>query len=867
MNTTQLIESLTDIFDNQKERLVFWYDPDQEFSDVVPALALQGVTIIQCDQESLLELKIRLELKDREGRFLLYFPYAEPEPDKDWLLDMKLYSRTFHADRASIILNDLGLSHQSMRSHLESRKKFFNSQDRFARLKQFVTPDDLENELDMKMIAVLVKADQAGLFDILMKLFGAMGEDIQTLPKPWEEIEKFGLDAFFWDRMAATFGYRVSPPSLSDVLIRLLVNDLALTLDGVTPAALKHFLFKDSSLATNASVFVAQWRNHLGHHRTYRRLSALVSQELGMDTLLGGYNEAELLHVMTFESVEQHIIRTIRTKIVHPHLGDFDRLKTAILHRRDSYWASVRDAEESSKNIYKTAYAALDAVLELFELRQKFDAGFSYPTPLEMFRAYTSELFRFDQLYRLFHEAAAGVQLAGWDVLKEVKTSVEACYSDWYLDRLAMTWDSFMPGSEGLLENWTLDGIGKQKDFFTNHVKPILRSKPTSRVFVIISDGMRYEVAEELTRNINTKSRFKANLEPLWGVLPSYTALGMASLIPRTKYGYKQGTDQIQVDDQPCGSLEQRKTILGKREGICVHVEDLLAMNKDAGRDFIRPYRLVYVYHDQIDGNGHTATSAGEVFAGARAAVDTLTSLIRWIVNGLNGTNIFVTADHGFIYQDKPLGDLEKSGLDLLPEGIIKKNKRFILGNNLGSGEKIWAGTTDVTAGTIDPMEFWIPRGANRFYFSGGAQFIHGGAMPQEVIVPLVRVRELEGKTKVRDSVTRVGVSLLGSNRRIVNNIQKWKFIQTEKVSERTLSRSLVISIRDGDKLISDEVTATFDSASDAMEERTRSVKLMLKKGTYDNTKEYGLILRDPTTQIEYERIPVYIDLAFMNDF
>ena len=139
--------------------------------------------------------------------------------------------------------------------------------------------------------------------------------------------------------------------------------------------------------------------------------------------------------------------------------------------------------------------------------------------------------------------------------------------------------------------------------------------------------------------------------------------------------------------------------------------------------------------------------------------------------------------------------------------------------------------------------------------------------MPQEIVVPIVQVRELEGKTAANEAVKQVGVSLLGSNRKIVNSIQKFELIQTEKVSARMMPRTLVVSLRDGELLISNEETITFDSSSDSMEERKRAVKLMLKKGSYDNKKEYFLVFRDPGTQIEYERIPMAIDLAFMNDF
>ena len=59
--------------------------------------------------------------------------------------------------------------------------------------------------------------------------------------------------------------------------------------------------------------------------------------------------------------------------------------------------------------------------------------------------------------------------------------------------------------------------------------------------------------------------------------------------------------------------------------------------------------------------------------------------------------------------------------------------------------------------------------------------------MLQEIAVPVITIKELEGKSAQQAVVRKVGVSLLGSSRRVVNNFQKFEFIQTEKVSERNL--------------------------------------------------------------------------------
>jgi hypothetical protein len=136
--------------------------------------------------------------------------------------------------------------------------------------------------------------------------------------------------------------------------------------------------------------------------------------------------------------------------------------------------------------------------------------------------------------------------------------------------------------------------------------------------------------------------------------------------------------------------------------------------------------------------------------------------------------------------------------------------------------------------------------------------------MPQEIVVPVVVVKESDTeKAKTR----LVEVSLLGSSNKVVTNKQRFEFIQTEAVSERVLPLTLLLSIRDGDRSVSDEQILTFDSTSPMLDERKRSVMLTLAAGNYDRTKDYFLVARDAKTKAEAWRAPLRIDLAFSNDF
>ena len=169
-----------------------------------------------------------------------------------------------------------------------------------------------------------------------------------------------------------------------------------------------------------------------------------------------------------------------------------------------------------------------------------------------------------------------------------------------------------------------------------------------------------------------------------------------------------------------------------------------------------------------------------------------------------------------------------------------------------------------MTAGTSYSLEFWVPKGANRFHFAGGARYVHGGAMLQEIVVPIVTVKGLRGVEKP----SKVNVSLLGTVKKIVNNMQRFEFIQTEAISEKVRPVTMSVSLRDdADQLISNEITLTFDSASDQMNDRKTSASLIVKSGPYDKKREFYLVMRDTADNTEIDRIPLTIDLSFGNEF
>lgn len=82
MDTQKITESLSKIFHTEGHRIVFWYDQDQEFLDTFQSLDLDDIKLVNLSEESLLEIKVRLELEDLDSKYLLYSPTQEPEPER-----------------------------------------------------------------------------------------------------------------------------------------------------------------------------------------------------------------------------------------------------------------------------------------------------------------------------------------------------------------------------------------------------------------------------------------------------------------------------------------------------------------------------------------------------------------------------------------------------------------------------------------------------------------------------------------------------------------------------------------------------------------------------------------------------------------
>lgn len=281
----------------------------------------------------------------------------------------------------------------------------------------------------------------------------------------------------------------------------------------------------------------------------------------------------------------------------------------------------------------------------------------------------------------------------------------------------------------------------------------------------------------------------------------------------------------------------------------------------------MRDTQLVYVYHNVVDARGDSAATESETFLAVEQAINELDELARKVILQFNTSTVLITADHGFLFQVSKLDAADRTTLVEKPSDTLKSKKRYVIADSLPANPSLWHGSTKNTAGTTSDTHFWIPKGANRFHFVGGARFVHGGAMPQEIVVPVVVVQQMRGEKAEQRSKRKVNIISPKSSLRMVNNIQSFDLMQTEAVSEQVLPVTVTVAIYDGDQSVSSEETVTFDCATDLMSERTRKVKLSLSGTDFDRRQDYFLVIKDKDFNTELERYRVTIDLAFTDDF
>jgi len=827
----RISQALSRLFD--KHRIVFWYDTKQELRSDYDAVSIPGVEKLEIANNEY-GLKHRILRETPEQKFLLYKEGPQPEDLDNWLLDVQLAHGEFRTDQIAIWLSELELGLE-FAEIAQAHTEFFQAIKRKEALKKLLKPDDTAGQLRLKMLAVCAGSEPR-MDSVVETLLQQLAEDRDDGIRL---IERCGLDSFLWEQLTRFYGYEAGEPSLRDFVIELFKSCYAMGTDG------------EVKLTGDALVFLKRWKDSRQFEQGFETLSAECAEVLGIEQDLGKRDFRDLVELDYFRLIDQKIISDLVRAVVGRTVTSGD-VALWVRQRRQGHWY------EEFRHLYEAIEFAARFVQMLGEAR------LTMGSLSEGVQRYSRSWFQLDQLYRKF---TYHVRMSGQaSLMGELSEQVENLYSNNYLLKLG---DGFQVHVDAA-PRWEAYPVVQQKAFFEHWVRPYLRKD--KRICVIISDAMRYEIGDELLGLIRQEDRYSAELEPALSTLPSYTQLGMAALLPNKSLAIADNdTGTVLVDGQSSQGTVNRTKILQAAldgRGQAVKAEDFMQLNRDDSRELLKGNDVVYIYHNRIDHTGDKMHSEGQAF---EAAEQTLGDLIRLIkkLTAANANNLLITADHGFIYQNRELDESDFLGDVVSGDDIRYRDRRFVLGKGLSASPSFHHFSSE-QLGLDGDMEVQIPKSINRLRLKGsGSRFVHGGASLQEVVIPVLKVNK-----KRQSDVSAVEVDILrGASSVITSGQLAVTLYQSGPVTEKVQPRHLRAGIyTQSGELISDSHELSFDLTSENPRERELQVRFVLsRKADEANGQEVFLKLEEQHAGTshykQYKSLRYLMRRSFTSDF
>ena len=345
------------------------------------------------------------------------------------------------------------------------------------------------------------------------------------------------------------------------------------------------------------------------------------------------------------------------------------------------------------------------------------------------------------------------------------------------------------------------------------------------------------------------------------GLVPSYTKLGMASLLPNKELSRVKESDDILVDGQVSSSIKDREMLLQKEnpDSIAIKYDDLYEMTKLEWKKLFSGKKVVYIYHDTIDNAGEH--NENEVFTACDKAINELERLVKDLHTTFSGINAFITADHGFFYKRGRIESYEKTSKTT---NSTKQKTRYSYSDSIVDEEGILSISLDYLFGENSGYVN-IPKGNIIFARQGtGINYVHGGILPPEIIIPVIDFKS----TRTTEESKKVGITYSGLSTKITNAITYLEFLQDSNVDENNKPCRYLLHFEDKDEnKISDECTIIANYENTEVKDRFFREKFVFKNIKYDKNEPYYLVIIDEETGIIKDKIKFYIDIAIVNNF
>lgn len=832
MNLKQITDKLNSEFSGDVRKLVFWYDANAEFSEDVDSLELVNAKVLHLEKDNQFYIKYFLECEDKETNYLVYAPFAKPNIRENHLEDTIRYSKEFFADRASLLALDLGID-ERYKPVIQRYIKFFANKDRTQKFYDLEIEGYNRSTIEVALMSVLCKSKTVSFEEVLRCV---LTEDGLEDKKYLLEFEKYDLLGAFWQQVDMAFGYSQPNPTLEKLVMTMFVTYAAKTIYTDMSQAWKDFISYKSG---NIIAFMDNLMNSLLYSERFDELSKEIWNTLGAKSVIENMEPETLIDCNIFDGIDEILINWIIARLenedINAKLSGKTIPEVCVERRKNHFGKDYR----SEYFILENAYYIISAG------KYEFVSGIR-----NLVKEYTSSAFKMDRRYRYFYYYLDSLEdTTKYESLRDL---IENIYTNDYLNQITVNWNTEIAEADGET------GLVLQRDFFSKYIH-----FAKERTVVIISDAFRYEVAYTLLEKLQADEKCKASISAMQGVLPSYTPLGMASLLPHKTIEYNDKYEVL-VDGKVCASTEQREALLKeyKPDSRCIQFDSMKNMKQKELREIFTGQDVVYVYHNQIDARGDAAKTENEVFIACEEAIKEIHDFMRRLSSQANTHHFFITADHGFIYKRDKLGASDKIS------GASRSNslgQRYALSDDEWNTDGVCTTTIGKVLSNSDSRNIAYPLASDIFKVAGAGQnFVHGGCSPQEMIVPLVEVKVERGKKEI----SAAEIALVSLTSKITNLITTLDFVQKEPISDVVKETQYrVYFVSEDNEKISNENIVVADKKDKETVKRMFRLRFSFKNKKYDKSHKYYLVAYDDKNDLEVLRHEIMMDIAFADDF
>ncbi len=807
---------------SRTRKIIFWYDPKKEYESTIDELELDNTEIIKYDKNSFW-IRYHIEREELSKNIIIYFPFDRRNNLDNDLLDLEVSNSDliFNPDMVNIKLRSLGLKNE-FRPLIIKYEKFFANNKRLIEFKNFDIEKNINN-FDLVVTSVLLKIKTINEDEILKEII----KSYYFNENKYEELFKFGNIEFILGLINNYFGSGVTDyKELSHLYEQIIISYFSYNTKGIINS-------KMIKKETNNYVFVNNLMRDKNTKECFELISRQVEKKYKISELLTKVETSTYMNNDAFEVLDKNILTYLVDKLVNNSV-EYDLYENYIDERENKYFYCRYENEYKFLKYINSFLSKIENIVKSIK-EEDID---------EFANKYANTLYEIDTLYRKIYFYYDKIE--DNDIYIELKNKIEDIYMEDFISKLSIKWS----GSLETMGRYDSNNIKLQSNFYKDFILPYKDKR--DRVFVIISDAFRYECAKELNSKLTLYA--KSDLSFMQGVVPSYTKLGMASLLPHKSISRVNNSDDILVDNMPSSSTEDREKILinENSDSLAITFSELADMTKVEWKKIFSGKKVVYIYHNIIDAMGEH--NEKDVFDACDVCIKELEKLIKDLHNTFSGITAFITADHGFFYKRSKVQSYEKTNRK---DNSILQKTRYSYSNEKMNEEGILSISLDYifgdNSGYVD-----VPKGNMIFARQGsGVNYLHGGVLPQEIIVPVISFKS----SKQNDEIKKVGIAYTGLSNKITSEIVYLEFLQDTNVDENYSEARYTLHFEDEEGIrVSDECTIIANYTNTPVKERIFREKFVFKNIRFDRNKPYYLIVVDEENNEIINKVKFYIE-------